>query len=229
MREQSGIGIHHPTRPRGFPFAPRLAGLAGAGRCASDWRTNDVFKRLARCFLDLAGWEVVGTKIANEKLVLVAGPHTSNWDLVYLLAVTRALDVKVSWLGKHSMFWWPLGPILRALGGVPVRRDRPEKAVDQIVRAFEEAKTLCLAITPEGTRSHTPYWKSGFHRIARAAGVPIQLGFADYSERRAGFGPSFAPSDDVRADMDGIRAFFAGVIPRHPDKLSRIRLREEDE
>ncbi len=183
----------------------------------------------ARFFLNLTGWEAVGRRIADDKIVLVAGPHTSNWDLLALLAITCALDVKVSWLGKHSMFWWPLGPILRGLGGIPVRRDRPDKVVEQIVRAFDEAETLTLAITPEGTRSNARYWKSGFYRIAKAAGVPIQLGFTDYEKRRAGFGPSFTPSDDVRADMDKMRAFFSDVVARHPDLVGEIRLREEDE
>ncbi|MCH8891225.1 MAG: 1-acyl-sn-glycerol-3-phosphate acyltransferase, partial [Myxococcales bacterium] len=134
-----------------------------------------------------------------------------------------------TWSGKHTVFWWPLGPILRALGGVPVRRDRSEQVVEQIVRIFDEAETLFLAITPEGTRSYTPYWKSGFYRIAKAAGVPIQLGFVDYARRRGGYGPAFMPSDDVRADMDKIRAFFADKVARHPDQTSEIRLREEDE
>ena len=188
-----------------------------------------MLKLLARFFLYLTGWEAVGTTVTDEKAVLVAAPHTSNWDLAYLLAITRFMDIKISWLGKHSMFWWPLGPILRALGGVPVRRDRPKQVVEQIVRSFDEAEALFLVITPEGTRSTPPYWKSGFYRIAKAAGVPIQLSFADYARRRAGFGPAFMPSDDVRADMDKIRAFFADKVARHPDQVSEIRLREEDE
>ena len=186
-------------------------------------------KLLARFFLYLTGWEAVGTRVADKKIVLVAAPHTSNWDLAYLLAITCALDVKVSWIGKHSLFWWPVGPILRALGGVPIQRDRPEKIVEQIVRSFDDAETLCLTITPEGTRSTARYWKSGFYRIAKAAGVPIQLAFADYARRRGGFGPAFMPSDDVRADMDKIRAFFADVIACHPDQVGEIRLREEEE
>jgi len=188
-----------------------------------------VFKLLSRFFLFLTGWEPVGKKTAGNKVVLVAGPHTSNWDLAYLLAITRVSDVEISWIGKHTLFRWPFGPIMRALGGVSIRRDRPERVVEQVVRAFNEAETLYLTITPEGTRSYTPYWKSGFHRIAKAAGVPIQLGFADYAQRRGGFGPAFMPSDDVRADMDKIRAFFADVVARHPDQAGMVRLREEDE
>ncbi len=188
-----------------------------------------MFKLLARIFLDCNGWETVGTTAADKKLVLIGAPHTSNWDLIHLFAIETILDVKISWIGKHTLFWWPLGPILRALGGIPIRRDHPEGVVEQIVRAFDEVEALYLAITPEGTRSYTPYWKSGFYRIAKAARVPIQLGFVDFAQRRAGFGPAFRPSDDVRADMDKIRAFFADVIACHPDQVGEIRLREEEE
>ncbi len=179
-----------------------------------------MLKLLARIYLYLSGWEAVGTKVTDEKVVLVAAPHTSNWDLIYLLAITRVLDTRVCWMGKHTVFWWPLGSILRALGGVPIRRDRPEQVVEQMVRIFDEAESLFLAITPEGTRSYTPYWKSGFYRIAKAAGVPIQLGFVDYARRRGGYGPTFMPSDDMRADMDKIRAFFSDKVARHPDQVS---------
>jgi 1-acyl-sn-glycerol-3-phosphate acyltransferase len=186
-----------------------------------------VGKLLARIFLWSNGWETVGTKAADEKLVLIAAPHTSNWDLVQLLAVKSILGVEISWIGKHTVFWWPLGPILRALGGVPVRRDHPEGIVEQIVRAFDQAEALCLVIAPEGTRSYTPYWKSGFYRIAKAAGVPIQLSFVDSARRQAGFGPTLTPSDDLRADMDKIRAFYADKVARHPDQAGEVRLREE--
>ena len=184
---------------------------------------------IARTFLRLNGWEAVGKRIADEKIIVAVAPHTSNWDLPYGLAIARLLGIKIAWLGKHTIFWWPLGPILRALGGVPVRRDHPDELVAQIVRAFDEAETLSLAITPEGTRSHTPYWKSGFYRIAKAAGVPIQLGFIDYARKRGGLGPAITPSDDVRADMDEIRAFFADKVGRYPEKKGEIRLHEENE
>ena len=204
----------------------RGSGVRSSGPLAGE-QTN-VRKLLARIFLYLTGWEPVGTKVADNKVVLVAAPHTSNWDLAYLLAITCVLDTRVSWIGKHTMFWWPLGPILRALGGLPIRRDRPEQVVEQIVRTFNEAETVSLTIAPEGTRSYAPYWKSGFYRIAKAAGVPIQLGFVDYARRKAGFGPTLIPSDDLRADMDKIRAFYADKAARHADQASEIRLREEE-
>lgn len=186
-----------------------------------------MFKLLARLFFRSSGLELVATRAADKKLVLIAAPHTSNWDLIQLVAAKCLLDIEISWMGKHTLFWWPLGPIMRALGGVPIRRDHPEGAVEQIVRTFDEVEALCLLITPEGTRSYTPYWKSGFYRIAKAAGVPIQLGFVDYSRHQAGFGPTFMPSDDLRADMDKIRAFYAGKTARHPDQAGEVRLREE--
>ncbi len=188
-----------------------------------------MFKLLARTFLSSHGWETVGTPAAaDKKVVIIAAPHTSNWDLIHLLAIMSILDVKISWMGKHTLFWWPLGPILRALGGIPVRRDHPEGVVEQIVRAFDEAETLSLIITPEGTRRYTPHWKSGFYRIAKAAGVPIQLGFVEFARRQAGFGPTFMPSDDLRADMDKIRAFYADKAACYPNQVSEIRLREEE-
>jgi len=188
-----------------------------------------VRKLLARIYLYLTGWEIVGTLAPEKKLVIVAAPHTSNWDLIQLVAVRWIQGVELSWIGKHTLFWWPLGPILRALGGIPVRRDHPEGAVEQIARVFDEVETLYLTITPEGTRSYTPYWKSGFYRIARAAGVPIQLGYTEYARHRAGFGPTLIPSGDVRADMDEIRAFFADKAGRYPEQAGEIRLREEAE
>jgi len=184
---------------------------------------------IARTFLRLTGWKAVGKRIPDAKIVIAVAPHTSNWDLVYGLALARVLEAKISWLGKHTVFWWPLGPLLRSLGGIPVRRDHPEEVVNQIVRAFNEAETVSLAITPEATRRHTPYWKSGFYRIAVAAGVPIQLGFIDYSRKRGGLGPAITPSGDLRADMDEIRAFFADKVGHYPEKKGEIRLHEEDE
>jgi 1-acyl-sn-glycerol-3-phosphate acyltransferase len=188
-----------------------------------------VFKLLARIFLAWHGWETVGTTAAEKKFVLIGAPHTSNWDLIHLFAIkSTTLNIDVSWIVKHTVFWWPLGPILRALGGVPIHRDHPGGVVEQMVRAFDEAESLCLLLTPEGTRSYAPYWKSGFYRIAKGAGVPIQLGFVDCANRRAGFGPTFMPSDDLRADMDKIRAFYAGKTGRYQDQAGEIRLREEE-
>ena len=188
-----------------------------------------MLKLLSRIYLRWIGWEIVGTLSAEKKFVLTAAPHTSNWDLIQLLAVRCIHDAKISWIVKHTVFWWPLGPILRALGGVPIRRDHPKGVVEQIVRAFAEVETLCLTIAPEGTRVYSPYWKSGFYRIAKAAGVPIQLSFVDFSRRQAGFGPTLIPSGDVRADMDEIRAFYAGKVARYPDLAGEIRLREEED
>jgi len=188
-----------------------------------------VFKLLSRLYLRWHGWKTVGTWSSEKKFVLIAAPHTSNWDLIHLLAVKCILEADISVLIKHTAFWWPLGPILRAVGAVPVRRDHPERVVEQIVRIFDEAERLCLLITPEGTRGYVPHWKSGFYRIAMAARVPIQLGFVDYAKREAGFGPVFMLSGDVHADMDKIRAFYADRTGRYPEQAGEVRLHEEDD
>ena len=159
--------------------------------------------------------------------MLVAAPPTTNWDLLYLLAAAWALRVKLSWMGKHTLFVGPLGPLMRLLGGIPVRRDARSDLVDQMRRAFAERPDLVLTIPPEGTRALTPHWKSGFYHIARGARVPIVLSSLDYARRTARLGPTFLPSTDCRRDMDVIRAFYAGVMARHPERFGTIRLADE--
>jgi 1-acyl-sn-glycerol-3-phosphate acyltransferase len=162
------------------------------------------------------------------RCVLIAAPHTSNWDLAYLLAISWVVGVRVSWMGKHTLFRGPMGPVMRALGGVPVRRDRRNDLVAQMTAAFAQHPSLVLTVPAEGTRSYAPRWKSGFYRIAQAAEVPIVLGFLDYARRRGGFGPTISPSGDVKRDMDRIRAFYADKVARHPDCFGPIELAAED-
>lgn len=163
------------------------------------------------------------------KLVVIGAPHTSNWDFVFFLAVTYFFDMHARFIGKHTLFRWPMGVLMRRWGGIPVRRDAPEGLVAQTVAAIDEADEAALVIAPEGTRSWTPYWKSGFYRIARAAGIPIALAYLDYPNKRAGIGPLLHPTGDVAADMDRIRAFYADKTGRKPDQQGPVRLREEDE
>ncbi len=186
-----------------------------------------MLKHVARLFLRLTGWEAEGGRPVERKFVLIAAPHTSNWDLVYLLAFAAIFDIKISWMGKHTLFRWPLGPIMRALGGVPVYRHKHEKLVDQRARAFDEADSLCLTVPAEGTRSYVPNWKSGFYHIAVLAKVPIHMGYLDYARRRGGFGPALLPTGDLRADMDEIRDFYDDKAGKFPDCVGEIRLKEE--
>jgi len=188
-----------------------------------------VSKLLARIFLWSNGWETVGTKAADEKLVLIAAPHTSNWDFPYLLIFAAHFDLKIRWMGKHSLFRPPMGWIMRALGGIPIVRERRENIVPAMARSFEDYDELVLVVPAEGTRRRVEYWKSGFYHIARMADVPIVMSYLDYSKKTGGFGEPFHLSGDLTKDMDAIRDFYEGRKGKYPEKFGPIRLREESE
>ncbi len=181
----------------------------------------------ARQFLKLTGWRPEGAKPTPSKCVIIAYPHTSNWDLAYLLALSQLFELKISWIGKHTLFRGPAGPVMRRLGGISIRRDRRENVVQQMAAAFREHESLALVVPAEGTRGYVPYWKSGFYRIALAAEVPIVLGFLDYARKRGGFGPALQPTGDLRGDMDQVRAFYRDKVGKYPDQAGEVRLKEE--
>ena len=186
-----------------------------------------MMKLVARLFLYLTGWKAEGASPVHSKFVLIAAPHTSNWDLAYLLAFSAIFGVKISWMGKHSLFRWPMGPIMRAVGGVSVRRYKHENLVDTMARSFDDHESLCLTVPAEGTRGYVPHWKSGFYHIATLAKVPIHLGYLDYDRRCGGFGPAFIPSGDLRADMDEIRDLYSDKVGKFPERFGEVRLKEE--
>lgn len=184
-------------------------------------------KRLVgRTYLRAFGWEEEGPRPAPP-FVLIAAPHTSNWDLPFTLALSFVYDLPIRWAGKHTLFRFPHGGVMRALGGIPIRRHVRENRVDQLAALFEEHPGLVLTVPAEGTRSRTEHWRSGFYHIARAADVPIVCGYLDYAKKRGGFGLTLTPSGDLGADMDRIRAFYADKIGKHPEKFGPVRLREE--
>jgi 1-acyl-sn-glycerol-3-phosphate acyltransferase len=187
-----------------------------------------VRRRLAVWVLRLRGWRLVGRAPDLPKYVVVFGPHTCNWDFLLGMLAARGYGIRASWLGKHSIFRWPVAGLLRRLGGIPVHRDHHEGIVGQVVAAFASADAMVLGLTPEGTRSLTPHWKSGFYRIARTAGVPVVVAAVDGPSRRITLGPTIFPTGDVRQDMDRVRAFYAGTRGIHPGRASAVRLREED-
>lgn len=150
------------------------------------------------------------------KAVIIVAPHTSNWDFFVGLAVDLALDLKASFLGKHSLFVWPVKGLLEWVGGIPVRRGAGENIVDQMVAEFAKRDELVLAIAPEGTRRKVNEWHTGFWHIARGAGVPIILVSLDYGRRVLTLGPAITPSDDLEADLRVIKARFSTVTARHP-------------
>jgi 1-acyl-sn-glycerol-3-phosphate acyltransferase len=184
-------------------------------------------KTVARLVLRARGWEPEGHRPASAKYVLIAAPHTSNWDLFYLLALAAVFDVQVRWMGKHTLFRGPMGWALRALGGMPIRRQRNENVVQAMARAFDAHDALALAVPAEGTRSYVPHWKSGFYHIARIAGVPIVMGYLDFARKRGGFGPELIPTGQISEDMDEVRAFYADKAGKYPECFGEVRLKEE--
>lgn len=185
-----------------------------------------VLPRLARAWLQLTGWKLAGQRPSLPKYVLIS-QHTSNWDGWYLLLFALAFDLHPSWIGKHTLFRGPLGPLARWLGGIPVERSASHDLVAQLADAFRSRDQLVLAMAPEGTRRRVEHWKSGFYHLARSANVPIVLARLDYRRREGGFGEQLQPSGDLKADMDRIRAFYADATPCRPEQAGPVRLKEE--
>ncbi len=172
---------------------------------------NTLLRAFSLVFLRLTGWRIEGALPANaHKAVLIAAPHTSNWDLPYTLMVAFALRLNVYWMGKQSIFKPPFRGVMRWLGGIPVNREQSTNLVAASVAAIQAADgPLHLIVPPEGTRSKTRYWKTGFYHIAVGAQVPIVMAYMDYHDKRSGLGPVFVPTGNVDADMATIKAFYA--------------------
>jgi 1-acyl-sn-glycerol-3-phosphate acyltransferase len=186
-------------------------------------------RSLGALYLRLFGWRVEGRVPEIGKAVLIAAPHTSGWDLPFMLATASVFGVKLSWLGKRELFRWPFRWLFRRLGGLPVDRGSSHRLVEQAVDWFTDIDRLFLAIAPSGTRRRTEHWKSGFYHIARGAGVPVMCTFLDYRRKVSGIGPTFMPSGNVRADMDVIRRFYADITSRYPELTTPVHLLEEDD
>lgn len=182
---------------------------------------------IGKLWLRLFGWEVRGEAPTYRKFVLIAAPHTSNWDFPFMLATAYVMRVRISWFGKHTLFIPPWGWFMRKLGGIPVDRRAPHSLVTQMAEKFKSSDDLVLAVPPEGTRSKVAVWRSGFYHIASESGVPIGLGYLDYDRKLCGLGMFVMPSGSVNEDMNKIRDFYRGVRGKHPDLESEPRLREE--
>jgi 1-acyl-sn-glycerol-3-phosphate acyltransferase len=179
-------------------------------------------RRFASLLFRLAGWRTEGAAPSAGRFVIIAAPHTSNWDAVILLVAARIFDLPLAWFVKDSWFFFPMGGLMRRLGGVPIDRSGRHGVVEQAIAQLKSSERLALAVPPEGTRGRAPYWKTGFYHIARGADVPIVLGFIDYGRKVAGLGPAFTPTGDLQRDFEVFRAFYENVQPKHPDKKGAI-------
>jgi len=175
-----------------------------------------VLQSVAKWILRVSGWTPIEDLPDVPKAVFIAASHTSNWDGVWLIIFKIAVNARVKFLAKHTLFWWPLGPLLKGLGAIPVDRSQATSTVQQLVDEFARQDHLWLALAPEGTRKWKPYWKSGFYQIARAARVPIYMAFIDYRTRRLGVGAELVTTGDIEQDIAAIREFYGPVVPRHP-------------
>jgi 1-acyl-sn-glycerol-3-phosphate acyltransferase len=200
---------------------------SAAGRAADDVliplspsapRRHGAFVRgLARGVLRLFGWRVVGEFPDLPRVVMIAAPHSTGWDAVWGLLVKLALGLDIEFMAKRELFWWPLGNVLRFLGGFPVHRQSAVGVVEQLTQRMLEHPTLWLLIAPEGTRKRVAKWKSGFWRVAHDAGVPIlSVGF-HYPDRTITIGRVFHPGADMEADLRAIREYYRPFVGKHRD------------
>ncbi len=190
---------------------------------------SKVIQAIGRLWLKVTGWQIEGQVPPElDRAVFIAAPHTTNWDLPHMLGGSWAMQVKMSWLGKESLFKAPGGFALKWMGGKPVDRSAPHGLVGEAARMLREAEGgLWLAVPPSGTRGFRDHWKSGFYHIAMEAKVPILCGYLDYERKRVGVLDWFEPTGDVTADMDRIRRAYAPIEGKFGENKSTIRLRDE--
>ena len=177
-------------------------------------RGNAFSRAVGRRLWSISGWQFSGEVPDVPKSVMIVAPHTSNWDFLVGVIAMFALGLRVSFLGKHTLFRWPLGPIMRWLGGIAVDRRSSQGVVQQIVDALQGAEQLFLTLTPEGTRGSVSKWRSGFYHMAHEAEVPIIPVSFDYGQRRITFHEPVHVSGNLERDLPGIRRLFEGAIGR---------------
>ena len=182
---------------------------------------------VARVYWTFSRWTLRTEPAPTRPTVLIGAPHTSNWDFVLMLGIAWRLGIPVRWLGKASLFAGWRGPIMRGLGGIPVQRDDASRVVDEVVARVHAGEVFGLVVTPDGTRGGNEYWKSGFYRIAREAGMPVTLGYVDRTTMTTGLGPTITLTGDVAADMDVVRAFYEGKVGLRPGNETTPLLRDE--
>ncbi len=174
-------------------------------------------KLISRFIFWITGWKLVTDYPLMKKMVMVAAPHTSNWDFLYARAAFYLMDVPLKFTIKKELFFFPLGPILKAFGGIPIDRSTKSGMVSKMVELFDKYDEICILVTPEGTRSRAVEWKRGFYHIAEGANVPIILGYLDYKTKTAGIGPTIHPSGNIDKDMEEIIAFYRTKTAKYPE------------
>lgn len=186
---------------------------------------------VCRFILNLLGWRVQLPPSEPQQFVLIGYPHTSNMDFFLAMLAKGAVGLQFHFIAKDSLFWWPLGVAMRALGGIPVDRTTRRGVIAELAARFQRAKTqqqpFVLAMMPEGTRSYRPHWRSGFYYLAREADVPVLPGYLDYQTRTIGFAPMIKISGNLQLDLAHLKAAYAGVYGRYHDKSGPVGFKDK--
>lgn len=188
-----------------------------------------MIKKFFTWWFNVKGWKVAHTIPPEiKKAVVIAAPHTSNWDFIYALGAYATKGLPIRYLAKKELFRFPFNYFFKATGGIPVERKKNKNQVDSIVELFQESKELYLMMAAEGTRKWVDKWKSGFYVAALKAGVPIVMGYLDYAKKQAGFGDILYPSGDIEKDMEKIKAFYKNISGKIPELFNVEGIRLEN-
>lgn len=177
-------------------------------------------RKIIAFFLKNRGWKIVLKTEIPAKCVLCLAPHTSNWDFIIAISLYKAIGGNPHFLMKKDWFFFPMGILLRSLGGIPVDRSRKTSLSQQMAEMFKTDPHFQLAITPEGTRKRNSYWKTGFYHIAQAAHVPITLVYLDYEKKEIGVEQIFHPTGKTEEDIEKIKNYYKSIQPKYPEKFS---------
>jgi len=189
---------------------------------------NNFIKTLAQWFIALVGWKAEGDlHLLPKKFVAIMAPHTSNWDLLFALGTLSALGIKFNWFGKKEAFSWPIGGLFKLLGGIPIERSTHLNMVEQTAALIRSRERVIIGIAPEGTRSNSKYWKSGFYHIAHQAAVPIAFGFLDYRRKAGGIGPLMETTGNIEEDLQVIRDYYKDITAKHPELVGEIAIKPQ--
>ncbi len=186
---------------------------------------NILLKTIALLFIALAGWKAQGDlHLLPKKFVAILAPHTSNWDLIFIMGVLFALGLKFNWFAKKEAFRWPIGGLFKQLGGIPIERSTNKNTVQQTVELIRSRDRVVIGIAPEGTRSNAKYWKTGFYHIAHQAAVPIVFAFLDYDRKVGGLGQQMVTTGDIEEDLKVIRNYYKDITPKYPELVGEIAI-----
>lgn len=179
-----------------------------------------MLKHISKAILRLFGWSVHLDVPDYPKAVICVAPHTSNWDFILGELAITSVGRHAGFLMKKTWFFWPLGPIFRSIGGVPVDQKKSTSLTEQLIQKFNNSDKLTIAITPEGTRSRTSHWRTGFLRVAHEANVPLCLAAIDFKNKYIELAQTYQPTGDMQADLRAIKDYYKPFQGKYPENFT---------